>query len=285
VDALWLVVCIVSAVGLSYDDPRWMLIAPLAFGVYKLVAWAGFAVIGPDPDAPQRSATPPQRLALLRVFALGSRSERLFDAVTVHWRHVGSVELIAGPDLATTTIEPHELLDFVRGRLARRFITDPAALQQRMRELDRQPDQDWRYRVNDFFCTDDSWRAVLARIVTECDAVLMDLRGFNAERAGCVWEIKELLQTVSLGRIVLLVDATTDEQFLRTAIEQGWAALSADSPNVGMAAPVLRLFRVRSLGGDTVRALLGELSAATKRASPSTMSLGAGAAQAAALSG
>jgi hypothetical protein len=59
VDALWLVVCTVSAVGLSYDNPRWLLTAPLAFGVYKLVAWAGFTVIGPDPDAPQRRRAPP----------------------------------------------------------------------------------------------------------------------------------------------------------------------------------------------------------------------------------
>ena len=89
---------------------------------------------------------------------------------------------------------------------------------------------------------------------------------------------------MSLGRIVLVVDSTTDEQFLRSAIDEGWAALSADSPNAGVASPVLRLFRVRSLGGDTVRALLGELAAATKRTSANAILPGAGTAQATALS-
>jgi hypothetical protein len=53
---------------------------------------------------------------------LGKVSQRLFDALDKHWRHVGSIQMIAGPDLATTTVEPHEFLDFLRGRLARRFI-------------------------------------------------------------------------------------------------------------------------------------------------------------------
>ena len=61
------------------------------------------------------------RLLLLRVFALGKRSEHYFDLVTKHWRHIGSVQLTAGPDLATTTVQPHEFLEFISGKLARRL--------------------------------------------------------------------------------------------------------------------------------------------------------------------
>jgi hypothetical protein len=56
------------------------------------------------------------------VFSLAKRSERLFDAFGAHWRYLGPIQLISGPDLATTTIEPHEFLEFLTGKLARRFI-------------------------------------------------------------------------------------------------------------------------------------------------------------------
>ncbi len=260
VDALWVLVCAAGAAFMSNNAVVWLLTAPLAFVVYKLVVTIGFAVA--HPRAAKGDGGTPRRLALLRVFALGKRSERLFDALDTHWRHLGSVQLITGPDLATSTIEPHELLDFLRGRFARRFITEPRVLEQRMLEMDLRPDRDWRYRVNDFFCTDESWRTVLARLVAECDVVLMDLRDFTVRRAGCAWEIKALVNAVPLGRIVLLVDATTDEAYLHEVVREGWKEMSADSPNAIDATPGIRLFRFTGLGSGTLRALLRELSAA-----------------------
>jgi hypothetical protein len=115
---------------------------------------------------------------LLRVFSLGRRSERLFDALATHWRHVGNIRLIAGPDLATTTVEPHEFLGFLSGKLARRFIDGPETLDLRLSETDLEPDPDGRFRVSDYFCYDDTWLTVLSRLADESDAVLMDLRGF-----------------------------------------------------------------------------------------------------------
>ena len=55
-------------------------------------------------------------LLLLRVFALGHRSERLFDALSKRWLRAGSISMIAGPDLVTSTVEPHEFLDFINVR-------------------------------------------------------------------------------------------------------------------------------------------------------------------------
>jgi hypothetical protein len=34
------------------------------------------------------------------VFALGKRSERLFDKLRKHWQYAGSIAMIAGPDLS-----------------------------------------------------------------------------------------------------------------------------------------------------------------------------------------
>ncbi len=90
----------------------------------------------------------------------------------------------------------------------------PQALDRRMSERDVGPDRDRRFRVNDYFCYDDTWKMVLLRLVHESDAVLMDLRGFSRSNAGCVFEIQELARLVPLVRVVFIVDGRTDEQLL-----------------------------------------------------------------------
>ena len=126
----------------------------------------------------------------------------------------GRIDLIAGIDLAHRTVEPHEFLDFISGRLSRRFIDGSAVAEQRLRERDTRPDRDRRFRVNDFFCYDDTWKMVLSRLVRDSDAVLMDLRGFSRQNAGCVFELKELARMVPLERVVFVVDRRTDESLL-----------------------------------------------------------------------
>ena len=42
----------------------------------------------------------------------------------MHWRRIGSIQLITGPDVAHSTVQPHQLLDFLTGRLERHFIGD-----------------------------------------------------------------------------------------------------------------------------------------------------------------
>jgi hypothetical protein len=56
---------------------------------------------------------------VLRVFALGKRSEALFEALSRPWRYIGSVSLIAGEDLALSTVAPAVLL--VAGVVLLRF--------------------------------------------------------------------------------------------------------------------------------------------------------------------
>lgn len=68
-----------------------------------------------------------------------------------------SERLIAGPGLAAATVEPHEFLDFVSGKLDHQFIDNPETLARRISNLDTQPDFDSRLRVNDFFCHVDTW--------------------------------------------------------------------------------------------------------------------------------
>lgn len=228
-----------------------------AFVTYKLVATAGFWLLRSGAEEDAQAC----KLLLLRVFSLGARSERLFEGFTKLWRHMGSVRMIAGPDLATSTVEPHEFLDFLAGRLQRRFITGPDTLEQRLDETEQRRDLDGRFRVADFFCHDDTWQMTFRRLEKESDAVLMDLRGFSPSNRGCVFEITELLEVVPLARIMLVVDRTTDEQFLTQVFNDGWAKVTEASPNRSDLAPRVRLYRFDDHSGRNVPALVAVMAA------------------------
>ena len=105
---------------------------------------------------------------------------------------------------------------------------------------------------------------VLAKMVSENDAVLMDLRGFTSERAGCIFEINELINSVSLDKVVFLVDSTTDEPFLRRIIEQTWNELKSTSPNYQGQSPQLSLFQYSETESNCLRRLLITVLSATR---------------------
>jgi hypothetical protein len=254
--AVWLVF------ALAQPAPPGMPYACLvAVAIYVLVVRLGLRLFGRR----NRVDGPPPRLLLLRVFSLGRRSESLFDAFSRLWRHTGSVQLIAGPDLANSTVEPHEFLDFLGGRLQRRFISDPATLDRRLAETSLRPDPDNRFRVFEFFCHADTWQMVLRRLVGESDAVLMDLRGFTRTNKGCIFELHELLDTVPLERVLLVVDHTTDHGFLADVLHQGWLHISADSPNRTDACPRVHLYHLDRGGARRIGELVATVAGAHGR--------------------
>ena len=263
VDAIWLLFSVVYSIEMVFGGAAWMLSGLVAFLVYKAAVWAGLSRLRGEAEARRDSP----ELLFLRVFSLNKRSERMFDRLAMHWRHVGSIQLIAGPDLATTTIEPHEFLDFMSGKLDRQFIDGAQTLDLRMAEMDRQPDQDGRFRVNDFFCYDDTWRMVLSRLVGESDAVLMDLRGFSPENAGCIFEVNELVNVMPLARVVFVVDDTTDEPFLRQTLREAWERMRPASPNRQSEVPEPAcLFRLTGRHRDEFSQLLRALCVAATTA-------------------
>ncbi|HKY54541.1 MAG TPA: hypothetical protein VJM08_09555, partial [Anaerolineales bacterium] len=258
IDAIWLLFGIFQSIGLIFEGERWFIASLMAFVVYKIVSWALFSYFGYKASTNQKSPN----LLLLRVFALGSRSERLFDVLGMHWRYLGSIRLIAGPDLATATMEPHEFLDFLSGKLARRFIDSAPRLDLRLSEMDSHPDRDGQYRVNDFFCYDDVWKMVLSRLISTSDVVLMDLRSFSSQNAGCIFEINELINTVTLERMIFIIDNTTDEIFLRQVLQQAWDGMRSTSPNRLNTSGLLHLFCLKGVGDHDVRNFLHVLSRA-----------------------
>ncbi|MEO5741283.1 MAG: hypothetical protein ABIS29_11875 [Vicinamibacterales bacterium] len=214
IDAIWMLFTISHSINLVFGGPLWALAGLGAFVAYKVCVRFGLKWAGSALDLTQRNPA----LLVLRSFSIGKDGERLFDVVDRFWRRVGPIEMIAGIDLAHRTVEPHEFLDFISGRLSRRFIDGSAVMEQRMQERDTKPDRDLRFRVNDFFCYDDTWKMVLSRLVRQSDAVLMDLRGFSRQNAGCVFELTELARIVPLERVVFVVDRRTDENLLAEAL-------------------------------------------------------------------
>lgn len=260
VDSVFALFAVAQSVSLVFEHWAWIGAGAVAFVAYRIVVAAGFRT------APRPSR--PLRLLLLRVFALGPRSERLFDAIRKLWLRRGAIAMIAGPDLVTSAVEPDEFLAFVSGRLSRAFVADDADLDRRAGAVDLAPDPDGRFRVAELFCHADTWQATMRRLVRDSDAVLMDLRSFSAQNAGCLYEIGRLFDAIDLARVVFVIDGTTDRAFLETSMRTLWASLAADSPNRQSAAPVARLMSVSGPTGREVRSLVAQLVAATGTVAP-----------------
>jgi hypothetical protein len=236
-----------------------MSVGLLAFAGFLVCTTVGFRALR---HRSERTAAP--RLLVLRVFALGHRSRRLFDRLAARWRHVGSVQLIAGPDLASSTVEPHEFFDFLCRRLAGRFLANAQSIDTAIAALDTRPDHDGRYRITDFFCRDSVWQAAFATLAARSDVVLMDLRGFSSGNCGCTYELTGLLNLVPLDRIAIVIDRLTDEPFLARTIEQASARISPASPNAASSSMRVRVFREtdrRGLDPDRLLRLLCDTAA------------------------
>jgi hypothetical protein len=92
--------------------------------------------------------------------------------------------------------------------------------------LDVEPDRDGRYRITEFCCRDDTWQATVVALIARADAIVMDLRGFSAERRGAEFELQQLAARTSPQRVVLVIDASTDRALIARALPQGATAMA-----------------------------------------------------------
>jgi hypothetical protein len=224
-DSIWLLMTLFLCEGLVGSEGMIGWLGLAAFAGYKLTVAPGLR-----PLRRAAAGRQPPRLLLLRTFGTRRRSEQLFDLLATRWRYAGTIELIAGPDLASTALDLHDFLDFVSGRLSESFIHDADDLARRVAAMDARPDPDGRFRVDSFFCAAHTWQQTVTRLIGGIDVVLMDLRGFAARHAGCRFELGVLMQLAPLDRVVLLIDHTTDQPLLQQILQGGAGAPSARSP-------------------------------------------------------
>jgi hypothetical protein len=166
----------------------------------------GFAVAG----RLRRDAGRPPTLLVLRVFQHDRSVQDLFDHVIERWRLSGNTVLIAGTDLIDRTLDAADVFTFLDGRLASRFVLSEADALARVAEFDLGRDVCGRFRVNECYCHDSSWRSAFAMLAARSDVVLMDLRGFRASNAGCRHELMSLAHAAHVARVVVLTDDMTD---------------------------------------------------------------------------
>jgi hypothetical protein len=151
----------------------------------------------------------PPLLLVLRVFQHDREVQHLFDDVIERWRLSGNTALIAGTDLLDRTLNADDIFTFLDGGLARRFIWRAEEVPARLAGFDFEREIDGRFRVNKCYCHDSTWQDALAALAQRCDVVLMDLRGFQAHNAGCVYELGVLAR--GRARVVALTDSRTDK--------------------------------------------------------------------------
>ena len=261
-DSLWLSATMFVCVALMTRTSVYLL-GLLPFALYKLVVRYGLR-----PLAAAAEPLPNARLLYLRVFGSPSRSEKLFDLLSARWRYAGSIQLISATDVLRSRFEPDELLDFLGGRLASGYIRSSDDLDRQLRDLDVRIDPDGRYRINEFFCHEDTWQPTVKRLMAESDVVAVDLRGFTAGSAGVMFELGALIDVVPINRVALLVDPRTDKPLLRRALTDRWRHMSPKSPNAHTGSATARLIdldggypaavrRLLRLGDDVLSAGVG----------------------------
>jgi hypothetical protein len=183
------------------------LLSAVPFVLLRRLCWR----VLPVPQADR----PPRDLLLLRVFADSRRTQTLFDRLEQRWRHVGNMRMIAGWDLALRNIGPADFVAFLGGHLKRQFVRDERDLAARLQSLHAGRDADGRYRVEHFWCHADTWQATMRALAARCQAVLMDLRGFTADREGCRYELLHLARHAPGKPVLLLVDSAKAYEELR----------------------------------------------------------------------
>lgn len=252
-DSIMLLFNITFSIIIIFSSPTFALVSLLAFPAYKITGYILFYFLR---KRKIKEVSP--RMLLLRVFALGDDSRNLFERVLKHWRYAGSIQMISGPDLATTTIEPHEAISFVSGKLKNSFCEDEASIEKNISNTDNLPDLDGTHRVNEFFCRDNNWKEVLAKLVKHSDVVLMDLRSFSERFKGCKYEIEAMVNMVSLDKLVFVTDKNTDIAFTQNVFTHAFQMAENTSPNIVNPKPV-QLYNIDTRNDKNVFRLLNLL--------------------------
>jgi hypothetical protein len=219
--SLCFVFCIDYVVSVGFGSPVVFALGLGLFAALAVITIAVFRRLVPAHDGPAR-------LLVLRVFDHTGKAHLLLDRVGARWRFIGPVRMIGGPDLASSNIEPNEFLTFLGGRLRHLFISNFEALGRRFSSLVSATDPDGRFRVEEWFCFDTTWRAAVEGLVARSDAVLMDLRGFTDRREGAVHELEVLAHAGAFPRTVLVVDHTT----LRPSLDTILASTGSSAPSI-----------------------------------------------------
>ncbi len=106
------------------------------------------------------------------------------------------------------------------------------------------------------YCHDDVWKVAVASLLPTSHAVLMDLRGFSADRKGCEYELGLLIDAFPIDRVLLVTDRGADLSPLFALLEDRWSRMSPDSPNQVLEEPVLSVYAQGVEDPDDIQRIL-----------------------------
>ncbi|MEQ1684533.1 MAG: hypothetical protein ABL916_12855 [Burkholderiaceae bacterium] len=237
---------------LAVDDPR----AGLGFQLALYAGWMGVTA-GAYVWMLHRQPCPQvgRRLLMLRVFSKDRKAERLLDAIQSRWQFAGPVLEIAGPDLAKLNLDLNEFIHLVTFKLHDLFQPGEATPRMLEASLDLALDHEGRFRVNEVFCFDTSWRGVVEQMMGLADAIVLDLRGFTDQRRGTAHEVHRLAALGLLPRVVALGDAATDWSYFEHCVAE-------HGPGPGLA------LKIESVGRDALASCLDRLVEVADAARP-----------------
>jgi hypothetical protein len=84
----------------------------------------------------------------------------------------------------------------------------------------------------------------------------MDLRSFSKSNQGCIYELRQLVNSIALDRVILVIDDSTDRTFLEMTVGDIWQNLELSSPNIALSKPTVRCFSVDTQTSGDVKNLL-----------------------------
>jgi hypothetical protein len=270
--SLWLVHALFSGLTLASPDVSRLL------GSMTSVLPVAIALLAAGVLARHRhSAERVPRVLYLRSFDAGARNVDLVAALQVPLLNVMTLDLIAGPDLATSLARPRELLDFVAGKGARRYLNDLKAFEARRQARRSSRDAEGRHSVQEYYCHNAIWIEAFQRLAAEADLVLFDGRALRQRQSGAGHELTQVLHRVPLAKVLVLVGDEENTNLVRVHASASWKKLPVHSPNRQELEPVLDLFTYNDRAPAEVGRLFAHLCAKTKLAfTPSGKDLSAG---------
>ncbi len=111
-------------------------------------------------------------LLVLRVFSKDNKTDFFLNTLQNRWRYAGPVLLIGGPDLATSNIDPYEIIKFFSFKTRQLFLVDELSQTDLKNHLDMKPDREGRFRIDDIFCFEKAWRPTVASLINLSDVIL-----------------------------------------------------------------------------------------------------------------
>lgn len=195
-------------------------VALVSYFVITLVLKKRFRKSLESPDGP---------FALLELRVFDTPEYGRFLELLEGWRYIGIQYRLDGPD--TTGYSVASRFKVLSGKISELVIKNEVELDAALAQISSKPDMFERFSVSAMQCTDAIWIRALEKTIDQSDIVAMLLTDFRHENEGCATELKILMDTVPMSKVLLIINSATDLHYLSSILNDAWLNRAKDSPN------------------------------------------------------